>query len=111
MQKKTLLENARPHYEENQVLELDHAIEFATKAHAGQKRASGEPYIIHPLFVANMLIEWGMDIDSVLAGVLHDTVEDTDATLEEIELLFGHDKRQPIEIADCCRTRRPCHYY
>jgi guanosine-3',5'-bis(diphosphate) 3'-pyrophosphohydrolase len=91
MQKKTLLENARPHYEENQVLELDHAIEFATKAHAGQKRASGEPYIIHPLFVANMLIEWGMDIDSVLAGVLHDTVEDTDATLEEIELLFGHD--------------------
>ena len=91
MQKKTLLENARPHYEENQVLELDHAIEFATKAHAGQKRASGEPYIIHPLFVANMLIEWGMDIDSVLAGVLHDTVEDTDATLEQIELLFGHD--------------------
>jgi guanosine-3',5'-bis(diphosphate) 3'-pyrophosphohydrolase len=91
MQKKTLLENARPHYEENQVLELDHAIDFATKAHAGQKRASGEPYIIHPLFVANMLIEWGMDIDSVLAGVLHDTVEDTEATLDQIELLFGHD--------------------
>jgi guanosine-3',5'-bis(diphosphate) 3'-pyrophosphohydrolase len=91
MQKKTLLENARPHYEENQVLELDHAIDFATKAHAGQKRASGEPYIIHPLSVANMLIDWGMDIDSVLAGILHDTVEDTDATLEQIESLFGHD--------------------
>jgi len=91
MQKKTLLDNARPHYEENQVLELDHAIDFATQAHRGQKRASGEPYIIHPLTVANMLIEWGMDIDSVLTGVLHDTVEDTDATLEQIESLFGHD--------------------
>lgn len=89
MQKKTLLENARPHYEENQILELDHAIDFATKAHTGQKRLSGEPYIIHPLAVANMLVEWGMDIDSVLAGVLHDTVEDSDTTLEEIESLFG----------------------
>ncbi len=91
MQKKTLLENARPHYEEAQVLELDHAIDFATQAHGKQKRVSGEPYITHPLAVANMLIEWGMDIDSVLAGILHDTVEDTEATLEEIESLFGHE--------------------
>lgn len=89
MQKKTLLDNARLHYEESQVLELDNAIDFATKAHAGQKRMSGEPYIIHPLAVANMLIEWGMDIDSVLAGVLHDTVEDSEITLEQIESLFG----------------------
>lgn len=91
MQKKTLLENARPHYEELQVLELEHAIDFATTAHKGQKRKSGEPYIIHPLAVANTLIEWGMDIDSVIAGVLHDTIEDTDTTVESIETLFGHD--------------------
>ena len=91
MQKKTVIEQARPHYEENQVLELEHAIDFATKAHKGQKRKSGEAYITHPLAVASTLIEWGMDIDSVLAGVLHDTVEDTDATLEQIETLFGHD--------------------
>lgn len=91
MQKKTLLENARPHYDENQILELDHAIDFATKAHKGQKRLSGEVFISHPIAVANTLVEWGMDIDSVLAGVLHDTVEDTDATLEQIESLFGHD--------------------
>ena len=91
MQKKTLLENARPHYEELQVLELEHAIDFATAAHKGQKRKSGEPYIIHPLAVANTLIEWGMDIDSVIAGVLHDTIEDTDTTVESIETLFGHD--------------------
>ena len=56
-----------------------------------QTRPSGEPYITHPLQVATMLVDWGMDIDSVIAGVLHDTVEDTDATLEEITELFGRD--------------------
>jgi RelA/SpoT family (p)ppGpp synthetase len=91
MQKKPLLDLAAPHYEENQVLELEHAIDFATKAHLGQKRKSGEAYITHPLSVAATLIEWGMDIDSVLAGILHDTVEDTATTLAEIETLFGRD--------------------
>lgn len=78
-------------YDENQVIELEHAIDYAAQKHTGQKRKSGEPYIIHPLSVAHTLIEWDMDIDSVLAGVLHDTVEDTDATLEEIENMFGRD--------------------
>lgn len=91
MKKSELLVKASPHYEEDQVLELQHAIELATKAHEGQKRKSGEPYIIHPLSVASTLIDWGMDIDSVLAGVLHDTVEDTDTTLEQLETLFGKD--------------------
>lgn len=91
MKKRTLLEHAGPHYEEDQLLELSHAIDFATEKHSGQKRKSGEPYIIHPLSVANILVEWGMDIDSVLAGILHDTVEDTDASLEQIESLFGWD--------------------
>lgn len=86
-----LLEHARPHYEEDEVLELEHAILFATEAHKGQKRKSGEPYIIHPLAVAGTLIEWGLDVDTVIAGILHDTVEDTEATLEEIESLFGRD--------------------
>jgi guanosine-3',5'-bis(diphosphate) 3'-pyrophosphohydrolase len=91
MKRREILEHAKPHYEEDQLLELEHAIDFATKAHAGQKRKSGEPYIIHPLAVANTLVEWGMDIDTVLAGVLHDTVEDTDVTLKDIENLFGAD--------------------
>ncbi len=86
-----LVAAAKPRYEEDQVLELEHAIEFATQAHQGQKRKSGEPYIIHPLAVAGSLIEWDMDIDTVIAGVLHDTVEDTEATLEQIENLFGGD--------------------
>lgn len=91
MNKHHLLELAQPHYTENDLLELDHAIDIATKYHDGQKRKSGEPYIIHPLSVAAILIEWELDIDSILAGVLHDTVEDTDLTLEQIETLFGRD--------------------
>lgn len=91
MNKQQLLDSAAPHYEEDALLELAHAIDFASTHHDGQKRKSGEPYIIHPLHVATILIDWGMDIDTVLAGVLHDTVEDTEATLEQIENLFGRD--------------------
>lgn len=91
MQKHELLRNARPHYSDVQVLELEHAIDYAAKMHDGQTRKSGEAYITHPLKVADILIDWGMDIDTVLAGVLHDTVEDTGATVDDIESLFGRD--------------------
>jgi RelA/SpoT family (p)ppGpp synthetase len=91
MKKRDLLLKAEPFYTKTQRLELEHAIDIATDAHSGQKRKSGEPYIIHPLSVASTLIDWGMDIDSILAGVLHDTVEDTEVTLEQLETLFGRD--------------------
>lgn len=91
MKKSALLDHARPLYSKNQLLELEHAIDIATEAHKGQKRKSGEPYIIHPLSVTGILIDWGMDIDTVVAGVLHDTVEDTEITLEKLESLFGKD--------------------
>jgi GTP pyrophosphokinase len=91
MKRRELIAKASPHYEEEHLMELDHAIDIASKAHSGQKRKSGEPYIVHPLSVAATLIDWGMDIDSVLAGVLHDTVEDTDVTLEQLENTFGRD--------------------
>ena len=65
------------------------AIEVAKKAHEGQFRKTGEPYIIHPLAVKKILEEWGMDEDTVIAGVLHDTVEDTDLTLADIKEEFG----------------------
>ena len=91
MKKSELLTHAKPFYEEEQLLELEHAVDLASKAHKGQKRKSGEPYIIHPLSVAAILVDWGMDIDTVLAGVLHDTVEDTDVTLGQLETLFGKD--------------------
>jgi len=91
MHKDELLKKAKPLYTKNQVLELETAIDLAMAAHKGQKRRSGEPYIIHPLAVADTLIEWGMDIDTVIAGVLHDTVEDTETSLQEIDNAFGSD--------------------
>ena len=91
MTREELLSIAKQKYDEVPVLVLASAIDYATEKHAGQKRKSGEPYINHPLAVAGILIEWGMDIDTVVAGVLHDTVEDTDATLDDLESLFGRD--------------------
>jgi len=85
------MDNANQYYNKTQLDLLEKAIDFATKAHLQQKRASGEPYIIHPLFTADTLISWGMDIDSVIAGILHDTIEDTDTTIENINDLFGSD--------------------
>lgn len=65
------------------------ALDFATKMHEGIKRKSGEPYIIHPIAVSQILIDNQMDYSTVMAGLLHDVVEDTDVTLEEIERRFG----------------------
>ncbi len=65
------------------------AYEFARTLHQNQKRLSGEPYIIHPLSVAIILAEMEMDDDTIIAGLLHDTVEDTDCTLEELKREFG----------------------
>lgn len=68
---------------------IQHAIDIATKAHEGQLRKTGEPYIIHPLAVKKILEEWGMDEDTIIAGILHDTVEDTSLTLDDIRRDFG----------------------
>ncbi len=67
------------------------AYEFAAKAHAGQKRSSGQDYIIHPLAVAYILLELGMDTDTICAALLHDVVEDTPATPDEVRKRFGQD--------------------
>ena len=65
------------------------AVEIAKKAHEGQFRKTGEPYIVHPLAVKKILEEWGMDEDTIIAGILHDTVEDTPLTLNDIKEEFG----------------------
>lgn len=67
------------------------AYEFAAKAHEGQKRSSGQDYIIHPLAVAFVLLELGMDTDTICSALLHDVVEDTPATLDDLKKLFGQD--------------------
>ena len=67
------------------------AYQLAESAHAGQTRSSGEPYIIHPLAVADILLDLGMDTDTICVGLLHDVVEDTDYTLDDIRKKFGQD--------------------
>ena len=65
------------------------AFEFAASAHEGQKRFSGEPYIVHPVEVAIRVLDFHPDEDTVVAALLHDVSEDTDRTLDEIESIFG----------------------
>lgn len=67
------------------------AYEFAAKAHEGQTRSSGQPYIIHPLAVAFILLDLGMDTDTICAAILHDVVEDTPCTLNDLKKRFGQD--------------------
>ena len=76
---------------------IEKAYLFANKAHAGQKRKSGEPYIVHPISVADILVSLGMDTDSVVAALLHDVVEDTPVTLEDIQKNFGSTTAQIID--------------
>ena len=73
------------------------AWDFCVKHHEGQMRASGEPYIVHPLEVAEVLAEMKMDATAIAAGLLHDAVEDTPATNEEIEAQFGDQVAHIVE--------------
>lgn len=73
---------------------IDKAYQFALESHGDQKRRSGVPYILHPVSVAYILVELGMDTESIVASLLHDVVEDTPVGLEEIKKLFG------IEVAN-----------
>ncbi len=68
---------------------IEAAYRLAEEKHREQKRSSGEPYIIHPLSVAAILVGLGMDSESVMAGLLHDVVEDTDCSIEDITKQFG----------------------
>lgn len=70
---------------------------FSAKVHQGQTRRSGEPYLIHPLEVAGILAEMRLDVPSITTALLHDTVEDTVTTLEEIEQLFGEEVRNLVD--------------
>lgn len=70
--------------------------DFAEKMHQGVKRSSGEPYIIHPLNVAATLVKLKMDVDSIMAGLLHDVVEDCDVSPEQISEMFGQSVAQIV---------------
>lgn len=92
-----LVENIKsydPHADEDLI---NRAYVYAMKKHGSQKRASGDPYFSHPLEVAGILTDMKLDVSSVITALLHDTVEDTDATLEEIGDLFGIDIKRLVD--------------
>src|SRR5437016_5617528 len=68
---------------------IQRAYDFSLQHHTGQTRASGEPYLVHPLEVALVLAEMKLDSTAIAAGLLHDAVEDTDVTNSQIEEKFG----------------------
>ncbi len=80
-------ESGRPY----DIAMLDKAYALAESAHVGQNRRSGEPYITHPLAVASILLDLGLDTDCLAAAILHDVVEDTDVSLERVNSEFGED--------------------
>ena len=88
------IEGYNPDYDE--VL-LRKAYVFSAKAHQGQIRLSGEPYLIHPLEVAGILAEMQLDEPTIVTGLLHDTIEDTYATYEQIQTLFGQEVANLVE--------------
>ena len=86
-----VLDRIQEYHPQADVEPIMRAYVFAAKAHKGQERISGEPYLTHPLEVAGILTELRLDTGTVAAGLLHDVVEDTHATLQEIKALFGSD--------------------
>ena len=76
---------------------IDKAVDYANDKHKLQKRKDGSPYIIHPLAVAQIVAEMGLDQDAVLGALLHDCIEDTDASHEEIEKIFGATVAELVE--------------
>ncbi len=83
------IEAVKSDYTQNDIQLIKSAYDFSKAAHEGQVRRSGEPYIQHPLSVAYILAELKLDISTIITGLLHDTVEDTDITLQDIEDTFG----------------------
>ena len=76
----------------------DAALAYACTKHNGQYRKGGEPYIIHPIAVANTVRDWGEDIDYQIVGLFHDLLEDTDATEEEILNLGGEEVLHAVKL-------------
>ena len=83
-----------PHVDMNVV---DAAYQYAAEKHKNQLRKDGSPYVIHPLAVAEIVAEMGLDTDAILAALLHDCIEDTDSTHDEIAKKFGKTVAELVE--------------
>ncbi len=86
-----LIERVRAYTPTAPVELIQKAYDFSAEVHSGQRRASGEPYLTHPLQVAGIIADMRLDVPSVATGLLHDTVEDTLTTLEQVEQEFGNE--------------------
>ena len=86
-----LIKRVRKYHPSDDITLIEKAYNLAKEAHADQKRKSGEPYIIHPLCVAMILADLELDKESIVAGLLHDIVEDTGITLDELKEEFGEE--------------------
>ena len=91
METEKTLKKIEEAYEGEERAVLFKAYEYAKQAHANQKRASGEPYFIHPCAVADILIDLGLDAATIAAALLHDVIEDTDSTADDIRAAFGEE--------------------
>lgn len=91
MSVESIIERIRAMNPEADVTLLQRAYDFAARVHKGQERVSGEPYLSHPLAVAEILLDLKMDVESIAAGLLHDVVEDTHASLEQVRQAFGNE--------------------
>ena len=93
----SLIDRVRKYHPSDDISLIEKAYEIARTAHEGQLRKSGEPYIIHPLYVAIILAGLELDKETLAAALLHDVVEDTDITYEEIEKEFGVEVAQLVD--------------
>jgi guanosine-3',5'-bis(diphosphate) 3'-pyrophosphohydrolase len=93
----TILDTIKSYYPDARLDIVEKAYKFADDAHRGQLRSSGEPYMVHPTDVAQTLADLRLDLPSIVTGLLHDTVEDTHATTEQIEKEFGKDIAELVD--------------
>ena len=100
-----LIARVKKYHPSDDISMIEKAYKVASKAHEGQFRKSGEPYIIHPLYVAIILADLEMDKETIVAGILHDVVEDTIMTEEQITEEFGGGSG-----AACGRCYQACQY-
>ncbi|MCP4300132.1 MAG: HD domain-containing protein, partial [Gammaproteobacteria bacterium] len=92
-----LVETLKSYLTDEHIEQISRAYEFGAKAHEGQTRKSGEPYITHPIAVAQELAEMHLDAQAITAAILHDVGEDTSASLDDIEETFGNEVAQLVD--------------
>ena len=98
MDRKAILETLKPHADRVDVDQIERAYAFSERAHAGQKRLSGEPFVSHGAEIAGILLELHLvDTSTLVAALLHDVVEDTDTSLESVEEEFGSEVARLVD--------------